>query len=130
MMALSLHAGMARDAASPNGKITASLKDGGLVVSYQRQTVLELPAIGIGGQTLTSGAQLKHTARISALTPPVTKPDRWLWLICDVLPCQALPELADRFLVGDAIVRVVLLCFLHRTEKVHAQVAVEVVILD
>ena len=66
MMALSLHAGMARDAASPNGKITASLKDGGLVVSYQRQAVLELPAIGIGGQTLTSGAQLKHTARISA----------------------------------------------------------------
>ena len=65
IIGMALH-GMAKDAASPNGKLRANLKNGTLRVSYQRQTVLELPTIGIGRQTLPADATLRRTGRISA----------------------------------------------------------------
>ena len=41
----------AQQAASPNGLITADVKNGGITVSYNQQQVLDIPAVGFEGGT-------------------------------------------------------------------------------
>ena len=49
----------AQRVASPNGRVTVEVKDGGLVAGYQQQTVLEIPTLGFEG--LTAQPQLVFT---------------------------------------------------------------------
>ena len=44
----------AQQVSSPDGRLTAAIKDKGLVISYEQQPVLEIPAVGYeGAQTIT-----------------------------------------------------------------------------
>jgi len=47
----------ARQAASPSGQLTVTEKDGGLVVCYQKQQVLEIPKVGLEGSPVVEGLE-------------------------------------------------------------------------
>ena len=54
----------AQQVVSPNGRLSASIKDNGLTISYKQQPVLDIPVVGYEGSQTISG--LKPSGLISA----------------------------------------------------------------
>ena len=57
---------MAQQAKSPNGKLTLNPQDGGYVVCFEKQPVLQLTRVGIGNASLQDGQKMKPTGTVKA----------------------------------------------------------------
>ncbi|MGX8696870.1 MAG: glycoside hydrolase family 97 catalytic domain-containing protein, partial [Prevotella sp.] len=57
---------MAQQAKSPNGKLTLNPQDGGYVVCFEKQPVLQLTRLGIGNASLQDGQKMKPTGTVKA----------------------------------------------------------------